>query len=55
MIGMGPFIPCAGTPLDCEGGGKVDTVLRMMALARLLMADINIPANSYGSKGQRWL
>lgn len=46
MIGMGPFIPCAGTPLEHEDGGDVDTVLKMMALARLLMPDINIPATT---------
>ena len=46
MIGMGPFIPCAGTPIQYEEGGSVGTVLRMMALARLLMPDINIPATT---------
>jgi biotin synthase len=46
MIGMGPFIPCTGTPLEREYGGDVDTVLKMMALARLLMPDINIPATT---------
>lgn len=46
MIGMGPFIPCAGTPLEHEDGGDVDTVLKMTALARLLMPDINMPATT---------
>jgi len=46
MIGMGPFIPCAGTPLEHEDGGDVDNVLKMMALARLLMPDINMPATT---------
>jgi len=27
MIGMGPFIPCTGTPLEYEAGGNVETVL----------------------------
>lgn len=46
MIGMGPFIPCTSTPLEYEAGGKVETVLKMMALARLLMPDINMPATT---------
>lgn len=44
MIGMGPFIPCAGTPLECESGGNIKTVLKMIALARLLVPDVNMPA-----------
>jgi biotin synthase len=46
MIGIGPFIPCAGTPLECEEGGDVNVVLKMMALARLLMPDINMPTTT---------
>lgn len=46
MIGLGPFIPCEGTPLAEEAGGNVDTVLKMMALTRLLMPEINMPATT---------
>ena len=46
MIGMGPFIPCPGTPLESETGGQVDTVLKMMALARLLLPEVNMPATT---------
>lgn len=46
MIGMGPFIPCAGTPLEYEKGGDVETVLKMLALTRLLLRDINMPATT---------
>jgi biotin synthase len=46
MIGIGPFIPCAGTPLEGEKGGSVDMALKMMALARLLMPDINMPTTT---------
>ncbi|WP_050754070.1 [FeFe] hydrogenase H-cluster radical SAM maturase HydE [Pseudobacteroides cellulosolvens] len=46
MIGMGPFIPCKGTPLEYEAEGNVETVLKMMALARLLMPDINMPVTT---------
>ncbi len=46
MIGIGPFIPSPGTPLEQAGGGEVDLVLKMMALARLLMPEINMPATT---------
>lgn len=46
MLGMGPFIPCPSTPLENEKGGDVSMVLKMMALARLLMPDINMPATT---------
>lgn len=46
MIGMGPFIPCLGTPLEFKPGGNSDVVLRMMALVRLLLPDINIPVTT---------
>lgn len=46
MIGIGPFIPSPGTPLDHAAGGEVETVLKMMALARLLMPEINMPATT---------
>jgi len=46
MLGMGPFIPCEYTPLENEQGGNVDMVLKMMALARLMMPDINMPATT---------
>lgn len=46
MIGIGPFIPCVGTPLEGEKEGSVDMVLKMMALTRLLMPDINMPATT---------
>jgi biotin synthase len=44
MIGMGPFIPCAGTPLEHEKGGLVEMVLKMMAILRIMMPKINMPA-----------
>lgn len=46
MIGLGPFIPCEGTPLAGAAGGDVGTVLRMMALVRLLMPWVNMPATT---------
>lgn len=46
MVGIGPFIPCEGTPLEHEKGGDVETVFKMMALTRLLLRDINMPATT---------
>ena len=46
MAGIGPFIPAPGTPLEQEEGKAFDLSLRTMALMRLLMPDINIPATT---------
>jgi biotin synthase len=39
MVGMGPFIPHDETPLAGLPQGSVETVLRMMALVRLLLPE----------------
>lgn len=46
MIGLGPFIPCDNTPLDNVAGGTFAKSLKVMALTRLLLPDINIPATT---------
>ncbi len=46
MIGIGPFISCPGTPLEDETGGSVQLALKMIALTRLMLPDINIPATT---------
>ena len=46
MAGIGPFIPHAQTPLKDEAGGTLDLARRTMAVMRLLMEDINIPATT---------
>lgn len=46
MSGIGPFIPHPETPLAQEKGGTLHLALRTMALQRLLMPDINIPATT---------
>lgn len=46
MIGLGPFIPCPKTPLQNERGGTLIKALKVMALTRLLLPDINIPATT---------
>ena len=46
MAGIGPFIPHPQTPLAHERGGTLELGLRTMAVMRLLMPDINIPATT---------
>lgn len=47
MAGIGPFIPHPHTPLAEEtSNGHFELSLKMMALMRLLLPDINIPATT---------
>lgn len=46
MIGVGPFIPNEDTPLSNESGGSFELALKVMAITRLLLPDINIPATT---------
>ncbi|MEN6411959.1 MAG: [FeFe] hydrogenase H-cluster radical SAM maturase HydE [Veillonellales bacterium] len=46
MIGLGPFIPNQDTPLHDQPGGSFEISLKVMAITRLLMPDINIPATT---------
>lgn len=46
MIGIGPFIPNQNTPLAEAKGGEFELALRVMAITRLLLPDINIPATT---------
>lgn len=46
MAGIGPFIPHPETPLAKEKGGTLDLALRTMAIMRIMMPDINIPATT---------
>lgn len=46
MVGLGPFIPNADTPLAFESGGTFTASLKVMAITRLLLPDANIPATT---------
>lgn len=46
MIGIGPFIPNLDTPLKDSKGGSLTLSLKVMAITRLLLPDINIPATT---------
>lgn len=46
MIGIGPFIPNGDTPLRDAAGGAFMLSIKVMALTRLLLRNINIPATT---------
>lgn len=46
MVGIGPFIPNKDTPLKNSSGGTFAQARKFMALVRLLLPDINIPATT---------
>ena len=46
MIGIGPFIPHPNTPLKNAKGGMLELSLKVMALTRLILPEINIPATT---------
>lgn len=46
MIGIGPFIPHPQTPLKDMPHGSFELALKVMAITRLLLPDINIPATT---------
>jgi len=46
MIGIGPFIPNENTPLAGADGGSFELARKVMAITRLLLPDINIPATT---------
>lgn len=46
MIGVGPFIPNPDTPMSGDKGGTFEQALKMVAVIRLLLPDINIPATT---------
>ncbi|MBQ7449893.1 [bacterium] len=46
MIGIGPFIPNQNTPLSEAKGGDFWLALKVMAITRIMLPDINIPATT---------
>ena len=46
MVGIGPFIPHPETPLKNSPGGSFELALKVMALTRIMLPDINIPATT---------
>lgn len=46
MTGMGPFIPHHDTPLKDEAGGTVDQTVTLLAMIRLLLPEVLLPATT---------
>jgi biotin synthase len=46
MVGIGPFIPAANTPFAAYNAGGVELTLRMVALTRLLLPAVLLPATT---------
>lgn len=46
MIGIGPFIPAAGTPFSGFTAGSVELTLRLISVFRILFPTANIPATT---------
>lgn len=46
MVGIGPFIPAAGTPLEQHPAGSIDLTLRLIAILRLLLPHALLPATT---------
>lgn len=46
MVGVGPFIPSAGTPFAGQAAGDLRTTLLVLAIVRLIAPDALIPATT---------
>ncbi|MBR4738862.1 MAG: [Bacteroidales bacterium] len=46
MVGIGPFIPAAGTPFEHEPAGSVELTLRLLALLRIMHPHVLLPATT---------
>ncbi len=46
MVGIGPFIPAAGTPFEGEKAGSVEVTLRLLAMIRVMHPHVLLPATS---------
>ena len=46
MVGIGPFIPTAGTPFENERAGSVELTLRLLAIIRIIHPHVLLPATT---------
>lgn len=46
MVGIGPFMPASGTPFANEPAGKLDDTLILLALTRILVPTVLLPATT---------
>lgn len=46
MVGIGPFIPATGTPFEGRPAGSIDLTVRLLAIIRLLLPHVLLPATT---------
>ena len=46
MVGIGPFIPAAGTPFEQRPAGSVELTLRLLAIIRIMHPRVLLPATT---------
>ena len=46
MVGIGPFIPHRDTPFRSEPAGSMELTLRLLAIIRLMLPDVLLPATT---------
>ena len=46
MVGIGPFIPADGTPFQERPAGSIDLTLRLLAIIRILLPHVLLPATT---------
>lgn len=46
MVGIGPFIPAEGTPFADRRAGSVETTIRLLAMIRILLPNVLLPATT---------
>ena len=46
MVGIGPFIPAAGTPFEHHPAGSIELTIRLIAILRLLLPTALLPATT---------
>lgn len=46
MAGIGPFMPTKNTPLENYKSPEIDLITKILAVARLVLKDVNIPATT---------
>lgn len=46
MIGIGPFIPASGTPMESEPAGTLEDTLHLLSVLRLIFPKVLLPATT---------
>ncbi|MBR1571408.1 MAG: [Lachnospiraceae bacterium] len=46
MVGIGPFIPAAGTPFENEPAGTLEQTLYLLSIIRLMIPEVLLPATT---------